>query len=1288
MLDEFLHADETLRTMWRSARRKVKRRSLARLLERRALWLDYMMPVLVLNWAIPEQNDRVRKQQRYRDCCVIITNWNMYLSHTPNYLNITFPEAIPQRARDCMGPNANTTTWDPFRVRDIVGGVLQLYDKLPLKICKGPAMGNQGYGYQTQLWYSYDFPVHEVFAFYSAGFGAQGGTGMSQDAGVYRTYVFNSNMHNPATGRRSVPKTAEQLQYHLKWKPPVHSLCIGPVMRRTAYGKMAYVAKELVIHIDLRSSRRVCCGQFAKLCVCCRELLSFFATIMCTILHELFSLDRLIPFYDGETGVYIMCTDRKLWDVGVPQRREMMKLVREVYYTFAARRLLPCTLCGLVWRLNELSRAFLACFLKPLVCVGVSPFVDSTRLSDVLDLAQLSEGVETMIRHLCSTKELDCEDLAELLVEAQQAYDSSGVDRTVSRVTAYLRRVFHFSFRCLDEGTPDDYIYPCMFSCNPFTNNIIIPLPLCHLPCYTMDLMAVPVLVCRIQYVLGTWSCVGDARFFPSFLSKAATNFTLRRLLGDLHRYAAPSGYSRALPLVIDCNIYHLSVSYTKWDRMCMTLSVRDLLEMTLRDLESTAYENTVYDPTAPTYPAPTTWFGSIFKQYSSVYQPFDTEVDQPLAQENIRLTRAQLSDIKPLRLSHRVLRALMLTARRRVTVLHTWQDINHSGRCVHTVASPVPTHRINDVGVRHAHLPLSIIRPDCPRHLFNRPTSQRATRFTERELRIIQALNFAGWHTDEAYLHKRMRLNADQPRAGQLPPGLSSGEDYSETSSDQSSVDTEYDLHGDGRGNSVDHYVLSGRPGDLDLVITTRNTQTEMGNEVTAVLRQGITNEKWQEGLGLVKVFRPQHAYMGAVMMRPRVLRSVRRYRPYSRSSCNHRRAASAAHIQHCRAQSVCVPDVLLPPQALYRAMARAGVPPASAVAVRMESSRRRVMGTRSARTAASSYLSQRAYKGNFGQYRAYPHSLGSRNWERDSLVRTEAGSQIVAMVGNNNETFSPRFQSRSPSNVVLAALRPVNTYSTTSYFQEVNRRRVMDGSAQSCDSGSLWGRAELAQDAEWPISNSDDDSSARRDRVARFNHGCHSVDVDEGGFDSRRAYARALIDTGVDGNELNPSSEDSGSEGTSSRMTYSQWQRASVLRAPGNLPMSMFACPEADIHTRVTPSPIGGPRMDSDCISLSYDGSPRHAYSTLSDVTSEEDPPSPSDDDDDDGDEWAERNPAETRAARVNVATGQWEVNDGYVENMTFWSPGLLDGTVPIRNAAVWSTTYNAYWDGPVSE
>nr|DAC81122.1 TPA_asm: EO2-4 [Barramundi adomavirus] len=1101
MLEEFFYNDLNLYMTWRKAKRKRKLRSIERELARLQIWMQYMIPFFMYNLSLPECLDRVRNEHKYRRNDCILGNWNLYLNTFPNLLTadtasgVTMPEKLFTLFRDHMGPGSKH---DIGQFPPIDYSLIQLPRVV---IARGPSFNNRGC-YARQMFFTKHVPLTKIFLVFSTMFGATGGD-------VTRLYIFNSNLHNTGTGRITAPKSMNSFIYHATQKPPTHSICIGPCVSRTPDNKIKYIPKEMVFKVDLRSNRRLCCGHLAKICKACKHLLSFFATILCSALHELFHLNKLLPCYDGETGIFVICADKKLWSIPVETRKEMCTLLRLVLNNCAANRTLPNGIKGLVWRITQMQKSYLGEHITYLF--GHHP-MKLEHLHDLLELVDLPEGVLNGIRFMVeSGEDVTADELAGVIIESLYAFDQTRVSGPVTRLGAFLRALFGFSFVCLDEVPLGERLYPAFLSVNPFTNSIVIPLTLCYLPCYSLDLMALPVMVCKITKIQKYWC--NDERVFPTMYNDNCRANTLRAVGSHIIRYLK---LTKRL-IIVDCQLYHINMHYTKYDRIQLQEHVADCIRDTLKVIEEHSYQEPISEGDVPQRPPPRSWFGSIFKQYSREYCPFDTSHDQHIRTRVIETLKNDSLELKPLRLSHRLLRSLVLTNNNCILV-NCWGDFGTRVPPVTVVVSPTPK-----VNVTYA--PFNLLRPNVPDTIFKPPFINHINRFTESELRILSGLSHTGFHKEELRLFKRMRYNSDQGRSGQAPLGLSSGEDYSDTSSVSSSLDSEYDLHNIGKGNSVDHFELFVKPAGITMVLTVMHLVTEKGREITGNLRSGMVCQKFMSGIGFVNKFVRSGAYIGLGPVRARSTRRARRLGVYTRSNQKHRRAKAMAHLQDWRDRSMTVPEVELPPQAFFRECRKQGEIVNASPHVKGPSKKKKVLKTSIARTMESTYLTRKAYRGAFGQYRCYPNHVNGdahEDWARDSIARTNC--EDVLTTPNTDQVFSRGFRSHTPLNRGLVSLRSPRT--PLDLFKQFNFKRVLTHN-RSSDSGSEWADQENVQEGgDWPSPKVE--STAVRALKATIHCGqeknaYQGVTVSDSGAD----YITNLVNFDIDGKVVYPSSE-----------------------------------------------------------------------------------------------------------------------------------------------------------------
>ncbi|DAC80313.1 TPA_asm: EO2-4 [Tilapia adomavirus 1] len=1052
MIESFLEADLSLYLQWKHARRKRKVRALEVERKRLTLWFNYMMPWLAWNPNIPKQLDPVFADDEFRGFTVFEQNWNLYLSSHP-YIAVT----------------KKINALSKFYSMHASG----LYPENESRVYMTRHFFDHWSAGPLQYWYKHHFPTRVIYKIFVLGFGINS---PGDHRNTRRLFVFNSNMKSISTGRISVFTATSQFFNHLYYKPPIFSICIGPSVSKSLPGSILYTPLEMVIKVDLRSANRMCCGKLPQLCKYCKDLMSFFATIICTVLHELFSLDRMFPFYDGETGFFVIVTDKKLHGLPRSERTAMLDLMRKVIYTFASSKILPVTLRGLCHRLDQIQRMYLRRYfcttLTSELLSGIEDEVTDVvcprKLREFLHRVEMPTQCSEFLVWMCENCYVSASDLAELMYQIYYCVDVSKVNACMLKSRAFLRTVFSFSFVGLDElDVFDEYLYPCPFSVNPYTGNVIVPLLLCYVPCYTLDLMPMPVLVCNIDVTQKFFS--HDERFFPSFLCKHLVRGTVEAIAETLAAF-----FVVCEPYIIDCQLYHLELSYTKWDRLCMNMNLKELLSITFANEGKNSFQGTQQrNGNRPRMNQ--TYFGQIFKQISAKLEPFDTTRDHVIADQVRNGLKEKTCELTPFRYHSRTLRCAVFSAIRHVTIITSnwtktygrnpdaWNITFESYERL--ILRPTPVN--ND-----ERYPFEVLRDNVSSTMFNPSYLNRYTRFTEEEVEILNNLDFTGFHKNDHLLFSRLRY-IEQHACGRImnaPDGLSSGEDYSDTSSDTSSIDEMYDLSGVGKGNSVDHRALDVHPGNLNLVCSVRNIIREGHPEVTVVLRQGWLRKKATREFGMLDVFCPQSTYTGMGYSRRNALRKRMTFMNHTRGSREHRRERSKAHRSYQRTKSLHVTDYLLPNQQLYRTLKKESTL-ATVVSSKIQSRKRRPLSTRSQRSLASTYLSVKATKGMFGQYRAYPHSIDRpyfTEWhENDSILVSEIGNDDEQFHNDGEQIFSQDFRCRSGTNNTLKNQVIKNS---ERYFRDFSKNRSSRREHRDWESShSEWSDTDLRKRI-WP--------------------------------------------------------------------------------------------------------------------------------------------------------------------------------------------------------------------------
>nr|DAC81203.1 TPA_asm: EO2-4 [Swordtail adomavirus 1] len=1109
MLEEFLNADFEMFTEWEKAKKKNKIRSLERRRARMKLWLEYMMPVLSFNLLLPDHLDPIRYKLVHRPMYVYVSNWNVFMSSHPALTNAMKPDAL------VLFQNQR------YQAKHNIAHV------------KASCKFIHYYGFARHMYHCAHLSVYHVYDIYNEMLGMRTASEHNRTPG-HRMFVMNSNGYNMDTGRITFPSSPMMLSYHLKHKPPIHSFYVGPmcVVEQDAQGndRLHYAPRELVFHIDLRSSTRVCCRSYTMICGACRELISMFASILCTILHELFSLDNFLVFTDGEVGVYVMCADTKLYTYTNEARRGMCTLIRSVLYCTAKTRLLPKSIRGLHWRIVQMMQKGFGSYMKNVADqhLGTEYYLNWCIIKQFLDLVDLPKGMHEGLRQVFLQGQNTAADAGYLITNTLQAFDASEVLTDVSLMQTFLKKVFHFSFICLDERPFEQRIYPVLFSVNPFTNNVIIPLRLENFPSYTLDLMPIPVIVAPVRESCLSWS--NDDRFFP-------TLFCMEVLKPNIiNAYVAVKEVLSFTKIrVVDCQMYHLAYAYTKYDRMLARINVQSLLKEVLSTNALTTYMLPTYNTALRERRNTLLRLAQGFKQYNTTFDPIDVTTDAEVAGEVVNALMDPCTIGIPIRISHRLLRSIALSSPK-VAFVCDWQFRDRD--------DSLPTLLVKRVlpldGVMHD---LAQLRCGFTSHKMRRPHVNQKRRYTEEETAVLDEVDFRGYHKQEELVMKRRAINKSLPRSAQGPLGVSSGEDYTTTSDSESTVDTLYGLENIGKGNSVDHYDLEVTE---PLVLSVYHRVFSDGKrEITACVRRGHLKRKYAPGIGEVNVYEKVSKYTsGAWMGAPRrnKLRARRVAVGIVRGSMDHRRAKSIAHMDYCREMDVTVKDVILPPQRMYKHMAMQGIKCNIQGHLVESSKRKRALRSRRARTMASTYLSRKAVKGEFGQYRAFPHTLNGEGWENDSIPFTERNAFNPAMVHCSDQVFYTGFTSSTKENKTLKENRcDAEERFAEKFFTRKNALRYQVHMHDLYDSGSEFAYYAAREGALLPCTFTKEMRTAmpQEAKMARINNqdrGCKdpeplTPDLLNPGYLqvalATSVYYSNLSSTGVSGDVLDPSSE-----------------------------------------------------------------------------------------------------------------------------------------------------------------
>lgn len=1095
-LQAYLDSDLAVHLGFR-ARRKRKARLISKQKKSRNTWMEHMVP-FVFNYHLTfcMIHDVVTRTSYYRPKRVVQANWNIFLSTYPNHHSFGKPNPTHAMAY----------------YRDVKRVSLS---SIPIQVGFGPSF-REHLLYQRSLFYVKQLPcemIWQIFVQYL----------LADDVSVgRRSFVYDSNMWNARSGKRSLPERYSEFEFHLKYKRP-SSVCIGPVLKRSVKTVprectdfrdfcengdtqtrvvLEYVPRELVFRCDIRSKSRVCCGTRLRLCEHCKGLLSFYASVICSILHEVFLLDCMIVVYDGETAFYVICMDYKLFEYTRAQRKDMALLLRAVLGSCANKRLIPCTLRGVVQRVTDMMKSYLKSTWAQHVCgayMGTSMFVDHRRVRDLLDLTGLSDSAIEMLQKHC-TQNLTMDDFVDLVLEVLQETDKLNLRSGVCLLDCFVRTVFPIQTICLDELPLNDMIYPCPLSVNPYSNNICFIMTFEYPIGYSLDLQPLPVMVTPIDKQMR--KLTGDENFFPSLMSRSAAYKHLRVQLQNVETFLSNQGRN----IVFDMQMYHLDYHYTKYDRYLAFKRLALVLRQIIMSLQ--------INPFRPTH------FGSIFKQKNRHFMPCDGPNDMVLRDAVIGTLLSYFTDTDyptPIRMSSRYMRAIVGSSDDCI-LTNTWLNaFEEDPEDQPTFMFRKITPDLTEGGA------CPLFRQRVVRSLTGRiPIPLRQALATPAELRALAEMPDDGFHPMEEQLHRRS-IGSQGIRSQQAPLGMSSGDDYSDTSdttSEYYSPDSDDYI----RGPSIDHVQLTTNPaGRGPLVLTVVHTPSAQRNRgtVTQYIRLGTTETRTSAKYGVQTAFRQQRKH-GAAQYRFRSNR-IRTLRQRIRSPKRSRRAD--AHRQHWAEKVVEVPPLPdWPQQAFYKT--DDGYDADIDCNPEPLTKRRRLVKAASLRSIDSCFLSNKADAGHFHQVKcALTPSVNLSDLEFEdtlTLPSEPETSPIIRSNTNKQQTYSLNFRPRFKNYERIANV----TMSNHQYSVQL-LKRIFAG-PRSDDTESLWAGHSVHTDMSYPDISKQRDNVQRLLEHIRIEGATGAVCQVPKPVPSR--YAELLEETGICGDIIDPSSASEG--------------------------------------------------------------------------------------------------------------------------------------------------------------
>ncbi|AWT58084.1 MAG: EO2-4 [Arowana adomavirus] len=1125
------------------ARRKRTARSLSKTVAKILRWFDSVAPILFGFHLPPTPYDDVRKDQYYAKRKVLLSNWNIFCSSAPILDNFSRP--WPTRVYKFLKhykPKFIENVW-PNQVT----------------IRPGPSFLDFQL-YQKTLYYCKVFPHDNIWTLLCKATWVDP-QNPEWTEGAYRTFIFDSNLKNPKTGRMHLGTKYRCFAFHCSYKLP-QSIGVGPCIRKKKIRVyppnyvppfcytdeppyqhkeiLEYLPREFVLWFDMRFVNRICCGTYNKLCWICMKLMAPFASIISTVIHELFVVRALTAFYDGGTGVYIVCWDHNFWSKSKSERKQMVKLVRTILLSTAEKRMIPVIYRGLVSRVSEMFERLLIKVYSTFLIgaeIGQSNTVLPGRVMNFLKHTGLKASVLYYLKKMVETP-IRCDVFTLEVLEILKYLDKLRLKPSFSYRDSCLKSLFKLNVFGLDELPLKDMIWPCPFSINPFTNNLIVPLRLEYPVSCTLEMQPMPVLFTDMEFLCLFYT--EDTNYFPSMFSYKLTYLNMSKMVEQLVTIVS----FQKKNLIMDCNIYHLIFHYTKYDRYLCAMRCRQLLENEFIELQYNPYKET--------------HFASIFKQKNIYNLPYDLLPREAQFRNIVMKFLMQIlsTDLpEPLRLSHRYLRALMLSSAYCILV-NSWYTAFPDDPPKLLIKHCVPNEQMLSRSCTFSLFRPLAIFPLSNMEQVNIANQTRQTwPYSRESWRSIDRITNIGYSPHELQLH--LRAKNYECRARQAPLGMSSGNEQSTTSSDTSeyySTDSEKYV----RRNSIDHFqsFASATSGPHVFTCIYNDCGERNKGTISMFLRAGTVETTYTHRFGQLDTFLPApENYFTTYRWKKNYLRAER-----PKIVGAEKREADAMR-QNFLQETVTMPNIqLYPPAAFYRFKEDPGYLGDIECLPEFHghSRRKRKLVSRGLRSKASTRLSRLAQRGHYSWRQSLldPDKIQDLYWPDDSQSNSSEGNLFPGCFWPDiYHERSRNFTGRCKNVQLLRCLE--TDFPAT--MEEFKSRILRNDDTDS--SGSIWASASLHTNKTYVERIEETDNQLKllkhfqretaqdqASTIPSFLDYCYESRGLEAGFTSqhnREHYNALYKQFGEDGRVLYPSSDDENSgSGTAKKARYGKGQ------------------------------------------------------------------------------------------------------------------------------------------------
>lgn len=1064
----FLEADAIMHSAVR-ARKKKKIRSLDAHRRRMQLWLDYMMPY-VFSAHLHFASDPVTYAAYTCPKLFVLSNWNLCMSSLPIYSNLlVYPQRIPS-ARDGarrllraqVAKRVEVTQKDHFRKHLLFTRARYYMLKFPANSCWNVFMYRQ--------------------------FGSD----------EFRLVCYDSNLRSGSTGKFSAPTHVQAFRFHMKYKYPT-SVCIGPVIRKVRTRRshpidigcgrvihpdeleypgertvLAYVPREFVMRIDLRHSDRICCGTDMRMCRYCVELLSFFPSVVATILHDVYGLNILTAIYDGQCSVLVVSFDKKMMGVGESERKLMCAVVRCVLCSSSQPSVVPSSFRGVVSRVSEMMLRFLreSDYLRILIGqAGNSShlqFTHSSRVMNMLKHCGLPEPVCLFLKYMCTEMVTQPAQFLDLCITLMDKIDQCRLT-CVGIKSNFLRRIFRINPVGLDELPLKDRIYPAPFSVNPYSNNLCCILQLTYPPGYSLDMLPLPVTFEPIKETNRTLS--GDPNFFASMGSSGCPKYVFQNFYSELFNFI----HKQSKVPVFDVQAYHLTYHYDKYDRTRAFQKLGSIFWDILTDLELN--------------PDLITHFGTIFKAKNWRFMPCDSQADTPFRDFVITTMKNYFSETRPLNLHRRLLKAIANTSLN-VTILRGWAqaDMRTMRWCFRSAHPPIKCDSAF----------YALIRPRAAAYLDISAGFVSLEKFRVNHVidsLLLQSENDVDGYNSEGY------TPPDPPRLLQAEVGWSSGEEYSETSTCTSDYsDDPFTV-----GPSFNSFAIPGFQDPMLLNVARSNVRSNAQRVVTGFMAPGSTQKRYSNGYMEDRCHMSKHTYMYTRKLK----RNRYRYMPYKAPGTMTSVHRSFVHKEACDERTLTGGVFLSYPTIESQRL----IPYA--------------MSDIECFDQAEERGSADGCQGHKSKYKAYCMDVSpdGSQWTEDSMSDNSFHPFTSTLFHwGATQHYHPKFKA------TCRVPKPVMTQVCEMTQYKNNLVMRMRSGYVTNDSGSLWADKSIEENVTYYSNDLCPSPHLRLLRHMRIERKTHLVHTSAAKVDTKLLYMKALEETGIHGAELVPSTDSEG--------------------------------------------------------------------------------------------------------------------------------------------------------------